>query len=48
MKNTFPRRFSRINKHAGWNKLVQIGIFQKIDKLCSTFDRETRVAGYQR
>ena len=36
-------KFPKINKRAGWNKAVQVGIFQKINKLCSTFIRETRV-----
>ena len=36
-------KISKINKHAGWNKGVQAGFFQKNNKLCSTFIRETRV-----
>ena len=32
-----------INKRAGCNKAVQVGIFQKINKMCSTFIKETRV-----
>ena len=43
MKNKFSGKFFKINKRAGWNKAVQVGIFQKINKLCSTFIRETRV-----
>ena len=30
-------KISKINKRAGGNKAVQVGIFQKINKLCSTF-----------
>ena len=37
------QNFYKINKRAGWNKAVQAGIFQKINKLCSTFIRQTRV-----
>ena len=29
-------KFSKINNCADWNKSVQAGIFQKINKLCST------------
>ena len=36
-------KFLKINKRAGGNKGVQAGIFQKINKMCSTFIRETRV-----
>ena len=36
-------KFPKINKRAGWNKAVQVGYFQKINKMCSTFIRETRV-----
>ena len=36
-------KFLKINKRAGGNKGVQVGIFQKINKVCSTFIRETRV-----
>ena len=36
-------KFSKINKRAGGNKAVQVGYFQKINKLCSTFIRQTRV-----
>ena len=43
MKNKFSGKFSKIKKCAGWNKAVQAGILQKIDKLCSTFIRQTRV-----
>ena len=42
MKNKFSRKVSKINKRAGWNKAMQAGIFQKIDKLCSTFIKQTR------
>ena len=35
--------FSKNNNCADWNKDVQAGIFQKINKLCSTTIRETRV-----
>ena len=37
MKNKFSGNFSIIDKRAEWNKTVQVGIFQKIYKLCSTF-----------
>ena len=26
MKNKFSGEFTKINKHAGWNKAVQVGI----------------------
>ena len=38
-------KFPKINKRAGWNKAVQDGIFQKINKICCMIIRETRVAG---
>ena len=34
---------SRINKHAGGNKAMQVGIFQTIDNMCSRFIRYSRV-----
>ena len=37
--NVQAGKFSKIDKRAGWNKAVQVGIFQKINKLCSTFDK---------
>ena len=43
MKNIQAGKFPKINKRAGWNKAVQVGYFQKINKMCSTFIRETRV-----
>ena len=36
-------KFSKINKRAGGNKTVQVGYFQKINKLCSMFIRYSRV-----
>ena len=30
MKNKFSEIFSKINKRAGWNKAVQVGILEKI------------------
>ena len=39
-------KFSKINNCADLNKGVQAGIFQKINKLCSTTIRETRVPTY--
>ena len=39
LKNKISRKFSQINKRAGWNKGVQVGFFQKINKLCSMFIR---------
>ena len=36
-------KFLKINKHAGWNKSVQDGKFQKINKICCTIIRETKV-----
>ena len=36
-------KISKINKRAGGNKAVQVGIFQKIINLCSTFIRYSRV-----
>ena len=36
-------KFSKINNCADWNKDVQAVIFPKINKLCSTTIRETRV-----
>ena len=36
-------QFSKINKRAGWNKAVQDGIFQKINKISRMIIRETRV-----
>ena len=32
MKNKIYGKFSKIDKPAGWNKVVQAGIFQKINK----------------
>ena len=43
MKNVHAGKFPKINKRAGWNKAVQVGIFKKNNKMCSTFIRETRV-----
>ena len=37
MKTMFPGNFSKIDKNTKWNKAVQAGIFQKIDRLSSTF-----------
>jgi len=39
MKNKISGKISKINKRAGWNKAVQVGIFLEINKLCSTFIR---------
>ena len=39
--------FFKINKRAGWNKSVQDGKFQKINKICCTIIRETKVSGSQ-
>ena len=36
-------KISKIDKHAGWNKAMQDGIFQKINKICCMIIRETRV-----
>ena len=36
-------KISKINKRAGGNKAVQVGKFQKINNLCSTFIRYSRV-----
>ena len=36
-------KFPKFNKRAGWNKAVQDGIFQKINKICCMIIRETRV-----
>ena len=36
-------KFPKINKRAGGNKGVQVGIFQKINKMCSMIIREVRV-----
>ena len=33
------KKFPKLIKCAGWNKGVQVGIFQKINKLCCTFIR---------
>ena len=41
--NVQAGKIPKINKRAGWNKAVQVGIFQKINKMCSTFIRKTRV-----
>ena len=30
-------KISKINKRAGWNKNVQVGIFQKKNKTCCMF-----------
>ena len=43
IKNSFAQNFSTINKHAGWTRAVQVGFFQKLNKLCSMFIRQTRV-----
>ena len=37
MKNKTLGKFSKINKRAGWNKAVQVGIFLKSNKLFSMF-----------
>jgi len=39
-------KFLKINKRAGWNKSVQDGKFQKINKICCTIIRETKVLSY--
>ena len=36
-------KVSKIIKRAGGNKAVQVGNFQKINNLCSTFIRYSRV-----
>ena len=36
-------KIPKINKRAGWNKAVQVGIFQKNNKMCSMIIREVRV-----
>ena len=36
-------KISKIDKHAGGNKALQVGNFQKSNNLCSTFIRYTRV-----
>ena len=44
-KNTFKmENFPKLIKCAGWNKGLKVGIFQKINKLCCTFIRYTRVS----
>ena len=35
--------FQKIDKRAGGNKATQVGNFQKINDLCSTFTRYSRV-----
>ena len=35
--------FPKLIKCAGWNKGVQVGIFQKINKICCMIIREVRV-----
>ena len=39
----FGQNFPKINKRAGWNKAVQDGIFQKINKVCCTIIRQAKV-----
>ena len=36
-------KFLKINKRAGWNKSVQDGKFQKVNKICCMIIRETKV-----
>ena len=36
-------KFPKINKSAGFNKTMQVGIFQKLIGTCCTFIRYTRV-----
>ena len=36
-------KFQKINKLAGCNKAMQVGNFQKINNLCSTFIRYSKV-----
>ena len=44
--NVQAGKFSIINNCADWNKDVQAGIFPKINKMCSTTIRETRVSRF--
>ena len=39
-------KFLKINKRAGWNKSVQDGKFQKINKICCMIIRETTYVKY--
>ena len=41
--NVQVEKFLKVNKRAGWNKSVQDGKFQKINKICCTIIRETKV-----
>ena len=39
----YAENFPNINKRAGWNKDVQVGIFQKINKICCMIIWEVRL-----
>ena len=39
----FGLKFPKINKRAGGNKGMQVGIFQKINKICCTIIKDARV-----
>ena len=43
MNYGFSLKTSKFDKSAGWNKGVQVGKFQKINKVCCTIIRETKV-----
>ena len=38
-----PANFQKLIKRAGWNKTIQAGFFQKNNKMCCTFIRQTGV-----
>jgi len=44
--NVQAGKYLKNNKCAGWNKAVQDGIFQKINKICCMIIRETRVCSF--
>ena len=43
MKNVQAGKIPKIDKRAGWNKTVQVGIFQKINKICCMIIWEVRL-----
>ena len=44
MNYGFCLQISKLNKSAGWNKGVQVGKFQKFNKVCCTIIQETKVS----
>ena len=42
----FSLKILKFNKSAGWNKGVQVGKMLKINKVCCTIIKETKVSSY--